>query len=148
MEAGMHVQVVTYRLTDADVSDDDFVAANQEFAEMMNAVPGLLAKVWLKNADAAGAYGGLYLWQDHEAYEGFLASGLWESVVSDDAVSDLESRDFSVMDGLTQNTHPDRRSPDPPQGSVIRSYVRRRSGAAAGGRASAPFPTRSSRSCR
>jgi hypothetical protein len=49
VEVVMHVQVVTYRL--ADISEPDFIEANREFAEMMAAVPGLLAKVWLKGAD-------------------------------------------------------------------------------------------------
>ena len=101
----MHVQVVTYRLADGDVSDDDFVAANEEFATMMNAVPGLLAKVWLTN-EGENVYGGLYLWQDRRAHDDFLASELWAEVLSDDSVSDLVSRDFAVMDGLTRSTQP------------------------------------------
>ena len=40
----MHVQVVTYRIAD-EISEADFIEANKEFAEMMVAVPGLLAKV-------------------------------------------------------------------------------------------------------
>jgi Putative mono-oxygenase ydhR len=105
MEAGVHVQVVTYRLAESSVSDAEFIEANQEFAEMMRAVPGLLAKIWLKNPTDE-VYGGLYLWQDREAYESFLASELWGSVVSDDSVSDLTSHDFTVMDELTAETQP------------------------------------------
>jgi quinol monooxygenase YgiN len=101
----MHVQVVTYRLADGDVSHDEFVAANEEFAVMMNAVPGLLAKVWLRD-EAENVYGGLYLWRDRAAYDDFLASELWAAVLSDDSASDLVSRDFAVMDGLTRSTQP------------------------------------------
>jgi hypothetical protein len=103
----MHVQVVTYRLADStgDVSDADFIEANKEFAEMMTAVPGLLAKVWLKNTDEK-VYGGLYLWHDQEACESFLESELWESVVTDDSVTDLASHDFEVMEELTKLTEP------------------------------------------
>ena len=36
----MHVQVVTYRVV--EISDAEFIEANQEFAEMMAAVPGLV----------------------------------------------------------------------------------------------------------
>jgi hypothetical protein len=64
----MHIQIVTYRVE--GVSDDDFVEANREFAAAMAAVPGLLAKVWLKEP-AGDGYGGLYLWRDREAYETF-----------------------------------------------------------------------------
>jgi hypothetical protein len=101
----MHVQVVTYRLSDGDVGDEEFVAANEEFATMMSRVPGLLAKVWLKNGSER-VYGGLYLWRDHAAFESFLASDLWASVLSDESVSDLISRDFTVMDELTRSTQP------------------------------------------
>ena len=101
----MHVQVVTYRLDDGDVSDDEFVAANEEFAALMNAVPGLLAKVWLRNV-GEDVYGGLYLWHDRGAYDDFIASELWTAVLTDASVSDLVSRDFETMDELTRSTQP------------------------------------------
>src|SRR5438105_698150 len=52
MEAGVHGQLVTYQLAESGISNAEFIEANQEFAEMMKAVPGLLAKIWLK--DPAG----------------------------------------------------------------------------------------------
>jgi hypothetical protein len=100
----MHVQVVTYGLAE-DMSDAEFVEANQEFAEAMAVVPGLLAKVWLKNADEK-IYGGLYLWRDREAHDSFLASDLWGSVVGDDSMTDLAFRDYAVMEDLTRATQP------------------------------------------
>lgn len=99
----MHVQVATYEI-DA-IGDDEFIAANREFAAMMSAVPGLIAKVWLKAPDG-NVYGGVYLWRDREAYEDFINSELWASVLSDDSLSELESRDFAVMDELTKATQP------------------------------------------
>ena len=99
----MHVQVATYRM--AGISEPEFIDANKEFAEMMAAVPGLLANVWLKGADH-GVFGGLYLWEDRAACESFLASELWGEVVSDDSVLDLASRDFAVMGELTRTTQP------------------------------------------
>jgi heme-degrading monooxygenase HmoA len=99
----MHVQVVTYRV--ADISEPEFIEANREFAEMMAAVPGLLAKAWLQGADQ-NVYGGLYLWQDRESYETFLAGDLWPEVVKDDSALDLASDDFGVMEELTRATQP------------------------------------------
>ena len=99
----VHVQVVTYRIP--EMSDDDFMEANQEFAAMMAAVPGLLAKVWLK-APSGSVYGGVYLWRDRQAYEEFLSSELWASVLSDDSLTDLDSRDFAAMEELTRLTQP------------------------------------------
>jgi hypothetical protein len=89
----------------SDISEPDFVEANQEFAAMMAAVPGLLTKVWLRDP-AENVYGGLYLWKDRAAYEAFLASELWGEVVNDGSVLDLASRDFAVMAELTHLTQP------------------------------------------
>lgn len=100
----MHVQLATYRIN--ATGDDEFIEANREFASMMSAVPGLLAKVWLKAPDG-NVYGGVYFWRDREAYEAFIASELWNSVLTDDSVADLESRDFEVMDELTRLTQPE-----------------------------------------
>jgi heme-degrading monooxygenase HmoA len=99
----MHVQVATYKI-DA-LSDEEFIDANQEFASMMNAVSGLLAKVWLKAPDGR-VYGGVYLWRDREAYEDFIRSDLWASVLSDDSLTELETQDFAVMEELTKATQP------------------------------------------
>ena len=103
MEPVMHVQIVTYRV--AGVSDADFNEANREFADAMAAVPGLLAKVWLKQPDGAG-YGGLYLWRDREAYEAFLASELWVEVLNDTSMVDVVSADYGVIEELTRATQP------------------------------------------
>jgi Putative mono-oxygenase ydhR len=99
----MHVQLVTYRM--AEISEPEFIEANKEFAEMMAAVPGLLAKVWLKGA-RDDIYGGLYLWEDRAAYESFLAGELWAEVITDDSMLDLASHDFAVMEELTRTTQP------------------------------------------
>ncbi len=42
----MHLQIVTYRM--GNISESDFIEANKEFAQMMAAVPGLGAKLWLR----------------------------------------------------------------------------------------------------
>lgn len=99
----MHVQVATYRID--EMSDEAFVEANREFASMMSEVPGLLAKIWLKSPDGT-VYGGVYLWRDRQAYEDFVGSELWASVLSDESLSGLESRDFAVMEELSASTQP------------------------------------------
>jgi hypothetical protein len=99
----MHLQIVTYRM--GTISESDFIEANKEFAQMMAAVPGLVAKLWLRGPNEDG-YGGLYLWQDRDAYEDFLAGDLWAEVVSDESLLDLTTRDFQVMDDLTRMTQP------------------------------------------
>lgn len=99
----MQVQVATYRIP--AMSDEDFVDANREFAEAMAEVPGLLAKIWLKATDGS-VYGGVYLWESREAYEDFAAGDLWASVAADDSLSELDSRDFEVMEELSRQTQP------------------------------------------
>ena len=99
----MHVQIATY--TGPEISDDEFIQANQEFASMMAEVPGLLAKIWLKAPDGT-VYGGVYLWQDRQAHEEFIGGELWASVLSDESLSDLQSDDYEVMDELTRATQP------------------------------------------
>jgi hypothetical protein len=99
----MHVQVATYKID--EIGDAEFNEANREFASMMSAVPGLLAKVWLKSPEG-NVYGGVYFWRDRDAYEHFIGSELWASVLNDDSLSDLESHDFSVMDELSRVTQP------------------------------------------
>ena len=99
----MHVQVATYKID--DMGDDEFIEANHEFASMMSAVPGLIAKVWLTSPDG-NLYGGVYLWRDRHAYEDFIGGDLWASVLNDDSLRELESRDFAVMSELTKATQP------------------------------------------
>ncbi len=99
----MHIQIVTYRVE--GVSDADFVEANREFAAAMAAMPGLLAKVWLKEP-AGDAFGGLYLWRDREAYEAFLASELWAEALNDVSMLDVKSADYGAMEELTRATQP------------------------------------------
>jgi len=99
----MHLQIVTYRM--GNISESDFIEANKEFAQMMAAVPGLGAKLWLRGPNEDG-YGGLHLWQDRDAYENFLAGDLWAEVVSDESLLDLTTRGFQVMDDLTRMTQP------------------------------------------
>ena len=99
----MHVQIVTYAVE--EVADADFIEANKEFAEAMSAVPGLLAKIWLKGP-GGGVYGGVYLWQHREAYDAFLASELWASVLADESMSNVEAHDYAVMEELTRHTQP------------------------------------------
>ena len=99
----MHVQIVTYRLE--DVSDPEFIAANRDFADMMAAVPGLIAKVWLKDAEGS-THGGVYLWEDRQACQNFIAGELWGGVLEDQTVMDLTSHDYTVNDELTKVTQP------------------------------------------
>jgi heme-degrading monooxygenase HmoA len=99
----MHVQVVTYRTE--EMTEREFVDANQEFAAAMAEAPGLLAKIWLKDPNDS-VYGGVYLWRDRDAFEAFVAGELWRSVLDDESISEVDSRDFETMEELTASTQP------------------------------------------
>ncbi len=99
----MHLQFVTYRA--GEMTDREFIDANQEFAAAMAEVPGLLAKLWLKDPNG-GVYGGVYLWRDRAAFEAFVAGELWSSVLDDESIAELDSRDFETMQELTSATQP------------------------------------------
>lgn len=99
----MHLQIVTYRMR--EISEDEFIEANKEFAQMMAGVPGLVAKFWLRGPGEDG-YGGVYLWKDRAAHDSFVAGELWAEVVNDESLLDLATRDHEVMDDLTTMTQP------------------------------------------
>lgn len=100
----MHVQMVTFRLN--GVTEEQYHEVCKGQAEAFAALPGLLAKVWLRDPDS-GTYGGIYLWQDRAAFEAYLASDLFAAVKSDKALADVNSRDYGVFDDLTQLTQPE-----------------------------------------
>ena len=99
----MHVQIVTFGLN--DVGEADYVAACQEETPAFGSIPGLQAKIWLRDADSQ-TYGAVYLWRDREAYEDYLKGEVWAAVEGDPALSGVQSRDFDVIEQLTRETQP------------------------------------------
>ena len=72
-------------------------------AEPIAAAPGLRWKIWLVNADEQTA-GGIYLFDDEDAVETFLASDLVGNVLAHPALSDFEVKQFDVNEELTAIT--------------------------------------------
>jgi len=97
----MHVQIVTYGLD--GMTEGEYIDVATRLAPRFAALPGLLAKVWLESP-ADGVYGAVYLWEDLEAMERFLATDLFEGTNPDFA--DLGSDNFSVLENLTRATQP------------------------------------------
>jgi hypothetical protein len=98
----MHIQIVTFHLngiTDAQYAQ----ACKEQFAPAFRALPGLISKVWLRNPDT-NTYGGVYTWQDKAAMDVYLASELFRSVQNHPNLSDVTSKDFGVLDGITTGT--------------------------------------------
>jgi heme-degrading monooxygenase HmoA len=63
-------------------------------------VPGLVSKHWLAD-DESNTYGDVYIWEDRDAYEGFVNSELFSMVGSNPALANIVSKDFDVIEGST-----------------------------------------------
>jgi quinol monooxygenase YgiN len=97
----MHVQVVNFQLRDMD--EGAFRAQCDELAETFAAIPDLIAKLWLADA-ASGTYGGVYTWENKDAYEAYTRSDLFNAVATNPHFANVTSRDFGVLDGPTRVT--------------------------------------------
>jgi len=99
----VHVQIITFRLTGMD--EEGYREVCAQMAPAFAQLPGLLAKVWLADP-AANAYGGVYLFRDREAMEGYAASELFGTVAAFPHFTDIVVRDFAVYEDLTLTTQP------------------------------------------
>ncbi len=97
----MHVQIVNFQLS--GITEEQYRATCDELAPAFAAVPGLVAKVWLADADA-NTYGGVYVWTDRTAMEQFQGSELFQAVVSHPNLAGISSRDFGVLEAPTAVT--------------------------------------------
>lgn len=99
----MHIQIVNFGLN--GISDKDYQLACQDETEPFATMPGLLAKIWLRNADS-NIYGGLYFWRDRESYENYINGEIFNSIKSAPEFSDVTSLDFEIIEALTKATQP------------------------------------------
>ena len=99
----MHVQVVTFGLK--GITEDEYHEACEVETATFAALPGLVAKTWLRNAET-NSYGGMYLWRDRESCEEYMAGDVFKSIESDPTLVDVTSKDFEVFEDLTKATQP------------------------------------------
>jgi Putative mono-oxygenase ydhR len=99
----VHVQIITFRLTGMD--EEGYREACAQMAPAFAELPGLLAKVWLADP-AENTYGGVYLFRDRQAMEGYAASELFATVAAFPHFTDIVARDFAVYEDLTRMTEP------------------------------------------
>jgi hypothetical protein len=100
----MHVQVVTFRLN--GVTEDQYHTACHAETDTFGSLPGLQAKIWLRNAET-GTYGGIYLWRDRDAFQRYVAGEVFDAVRNDPTLQDVTSVDFAVFPDLTKATQPE-----------------------------------------
>lgn len=99
----MHVQVVTFSLN--GITEEQYREACAEETGTFAALPGLLSKVWLCNADT-NTYGGVYLWRDRDCFEAYVNGDVFRALNDDPSLNDVQSRDFDVLEDLTKATQP------------------------------------------
>jgi hypothetical protein len=97
----MHAQVVTFALN--GVTEEQFREAAGADAPTFATLPGLLAKIWLRDPES-NTYGGVYLWADQEAYERYIKGDIFNAIKTDQHLQNVESRDFGVFDDLSSIT--------------------------------------------
>jgi len=89
----MHALFVTYTLRDSDAAQHAELC--EQLAPAVAAVPGLLAKTWLTNCDT-GRFGGFYVFASRAAFERYVASELFETLLRPASVGDVTASEFSV----------------------------------------------------
>lgn len=99
----MHAIIITFDLV--DMTHERYTEVCAELAPSFAAVPGLRAKIWLTDP-GAGRYGGVYLFADPAAGDGFLGSALARSVATNPHFSGLAVRRFGVDEATTARTQP------------------------------------------
>jgi hypothetical protein len=99
----MHAQVVTFGLN--GITEEQFREASGADAPMFANLPGLLAKIWLRDPET-NTYGGLYLWADQESYERYIKGEVFNAIKADQNLKNVESRDFGVFEDLSSLTMP------------------------------------------
>jgi len=102
-EKQMHAQVITFELN--GITEEQFREACGADAPTFANLPGLLAKIWLRDPEK-NTYGGLYVWDDQEAYEGYIKGEVFIAIKTDQNLKNFESRDFGVFDDLSSRTMP------------------------------------------
>src|SRR5882724_8945997 len=95
-----HVSVMNYHICNID--DTGWSQACDELATAFAAAPGLVNKIWLHGE--GDARGGVYLWQDKDAYDAFLVSDLAKALGSHPNIADLTMRDYAIDEAPTQVT--------------------------------------------
>ena len=102
-ERQMHAQVITFGLN--GITEEQFREACGADAPTFANLPGLLAKIWLRDSDT-NTYGGLYLWDNQEAYERYIKGEVFNAIKADQNLKNVDSRDFGVFEDLSSLTMP------------------------------------------
>lgn len=101
----MHALFVIYTLRDSNPARHAELC--EQLAPAVAAVPGLLSKTWLANGET-GRFGGFYVFASRAAFEHYVTSELFATLMPPDSVRDVTATDFSVAavpTALTRGPH-------------------------------------------
>jgi hypothetical protein len=104
----MHALLVTYTLRDSDPAQHAELC--EQLAPAVAAVPGLIAKTWLTNSET-GRFGGFYVFASRDAFACYIASELFDTLLSPNSVRDLTTSEFTVAESPTILTGGPRQQP-------------------------------------
>ena len=99
----MHAQVITFGLN--GITEEQFRDACGADAPTFANLPGLLAKIWLRDPET-NTYGGLYLWAGQDDYERYIKGEVFNAIKADRNLKNVETRGFGVFDDLSSLTMP------------------------------------------
>ena len=89
----MHALFVTYTLRDSDPAQHAELC--EQLAPAVAVVPGLVAKTWLMNGET-GRFGAFYVFSSRGAFERYVASELFDMLLSPRSIRDVTTSEFSV----------------------------------------------------
>lgn len=89
----VHALFVSYSLRASDPAQHAELC--EQLAPAVAAVPGLLSKMWLANTET-GRFGGFYLFASRAAFERYVASELFDTLMSAGSIHDVTTSEFSV----------------------------------------------------
>ena len=97
----MHLQIVNFSLD--GLSPSEYEKHCEHVAPVFAAMPGLIAKFWLAD-DESNTYGGVYLWQNRDAFQAYVASGTFAYMINNPRFAGFSSRDFDILEAPSEIT--------------------------------------------
>ena len=97
----MHIQVINFNLE--GITRAEYESVCDELAGDFAELPGLISKHWLADEEN-NTYGGVYIWESRDDYQAFLNSELFAGVRANPALSNIESKDYDVIEAPTRVT--------------------------------------------
>jgi quinol monooxygenase YgiN len=97
----MYVRIVTFHLDGITV--EQYEAHCEQIAEAFNDWPGLIAKVWLRDADN-NTFGGVYLFESKEAADRSRATEIFAGMTDNPNFADLSVTEYGTVGAATAIT--------------------------------------------